>query len=63
MLSKYLLKKLETDVIPSEIFCDSHPSEPIFYFNQKDNKLECMKCLSVPAYLVVTDRNTIDSTC
>ena len=57
------MKKLETEIVPADIYCDAHPGQPIFYYNQKDNKLECMKCIIVPAHSVVTDRKTIDSTC
>ncbi len=44
MLAKYLIKKLETEIIPPEIYCDTHPGQAIFYYNKKDNKLECMLC-------------------
>ena len=64
MLVKYLVKKLETEIIPAEIYCDAHPDQQVIYYNQKDNKFECDKCSqAIPGHSVVTDRKTIDSDC
>ena len=64
MLAKYLVKKLETEIVPADIYCDTHPGQQVIYYNRKDNKLECEKCSkSISAHSVVTDRKTIDSDC
>ena len=63
MINKYLAKKLETEMIPAEIFCDLHPQDYVLYYNFKEHKLECGKCVSSPAHRVRADRPVIDKTC
>jgi hypothetical protein len=58
-----MIKKLETEVIPPNIFCDLHPQDYVFYYNKKDHKLECNKCVTSPVHTVRADRLTIDRTC
>jgi len=38
------MKKLETEIVPSEIYCDVHKEEPVLYFNEADGKLQCKEC-------------------
>jgi hypothetical protein len=63
MINKYLTKKLETEVIPADIFCDLHPNDYVLYYNKKDHKLECGKCVTSPVKSVRADRPIIDKTC
>ena len=63
MINKYLTKKLETEVIPADIFCDLHPNDYVLYYNKKDHKLECGKCVTSPVNTVRADRSIIDKTC
>ena len=63
MITKYLAKKLETEVIPADIFCDLHPQDYVLYYNLKEHKLECGKCFTSPAHTVMADRSIIDKTC
>ena len=63
MINKYLSKKLETEVIPADIFCDLHTQDYVLYYNKKDQKLECVKCVTSPVQSVRADRPNIDKTC
>ena len=63
MINKYLTKKLETEVIPADIFCDLHPQDYVLYYNKKDHKLECGKCVTSIVKSVRADRPIIDKTC
>ena len=63
MINKYLTKKLETEVIPADIFCDLHPQDYVLYYNKKEQKLECGKCVTSPVHTVRADRPIIDKTC
>ena len=63
MLAKYLVKKLETEILPAEIYCDAHPDRQVIYYNRKENRLECEKCKVIPGHSMVTDRKIIDSDC
>ena len=58
-----MIKKLEAEVIPANIFCDLHPQDYVFYYNKKEHKLECSKCATSPVHLVRADRAIIDKTC
>jgi hypothetical protein len=63
VVQKYLTKKLETDVIPADIFCDTHPQDYVLYYNKKVNKLECGKYDISPIDTVRADSPIIDKTC
>ena len=63
-LNKYIVKKLETEIVPPDIYCDLHQDEPVLVFNKKSNKLECNKCLATPInqYCEKADRDLFDKT-
>jgi hypothetical protein len=63
VVQKYLTKKLETDLIPADIFCDLHPQDYVIYYNKKEHKLECGKCETSQIHTVRADRPIIDKTC
>jgi hypothetical protein len=63
LINKYITKKLETEVIPADIFCDLHPQDYVLYFNKKEQKLECEKCVTSPVHTVRADRTIIERTC
>jgi hypothetical protein len=62
MVQKYMIKKLETEVIPANIFCDLHQQDYVFYYNKKEHKLECRKCATSPVHTVRADKAIIDKT-
>jgi hypothetical protein len=63
VVQKYLKRKLETEVIPADIFCDFHPQDYVLYYNKKEQKLECGKCVTSIVHSVRADRPNIDKTC
>ena len=63
MINKYLTKKLGTYLIPADIFCDLHPQDYVLYYNKKEHKLECGKCVTSPVHTVRAGRPIIDKTC
>jgi hypothetical protein len=56
------MKKLEREVVPSDIFCDVHNDEPVMYYHKKEGKLQCSKCASQPMEVVRADFKAIDKT-
>jgi hypothetical protein len=56
------MKKLEREVVPSDIFCDIHNDEPVIYYHKREGKLQCSKCASQPMEVVRADFKAIDKT-
>jgi hypothetical protein len=43
------MKKLEREVVPSDIFCDVHNEEPVMYYHKREGKLHLKSAANVLA--------------